>query len=376
MGKSKREASKTSDKFRRLPPSRKKNIIWHTTLGTILIEETNFLSKKTRKESSHRLHPFQQLTGICNRFYSLRIQRFITDFGAEHSFEASVKKMQEHHPLASIPTSSARCIVQKYANLSRKHLPGIFSMKEESKQMIVEMDGEMIPTVSFDPGKDKRKNRKVAGEELRIGVAQNAGENEWKYASSFESPDQLGQRLQVVMKCLGWKETTQVHGIGDGACWITEQGEKIGGPNFSYLIDIYHLCEYFSAAFEGLRLEPKRQMLLLKDKCKAGKIEEVISLLEKEKELAPEHEGLEACLRYMRNRVGQFNYAEAIAKELPIGSGKVESTHRSLIQRRLKIPGAWWRRENADAMASLRTLRANGGWELLWNKNSSRLYKI
>ena len=58
----------------------------------------------------------------------------------------------------------------------------------------------------------------------------------------------------------------------------------------------------------------------------------------------------------------------ARAKELPIGSGKVESTHRSLIQRRLKIPGAWWLRENAHAMANLRTLRANGGWELLWNR--------
>jgi hypothetical protein len=33
--------------------------------------------------------------------------------------------------------------------------------------MIIEMDGEMIPTVNFDPGKDRRKNRKVAWEELR-----------------------------------------------------------------------------------------------------------------------------------------------------------------------------------------------------------------
>jgi len=320
------------------------------------------------KEPSHRIHPFQQLTGIYNRSYSLRTQRFITDFGAEHSFETSVKRMQEHHPLAEIPASSAREIVQKYAREAHNHLPGIFSVKEESKQMIIEMDGEMIPTVSFDPGKDRRKNRKVAWEELRIGVAQNKGDSEWKYAASFQSADQLGERMQIVMNCLGFTNATKVHCVGDGALWIVEQCEKIAGPNFSYLIDIFHLCEYFSAAFDGLRLEPKKQMLDLKDQMKEGKVKEVISLLEKEQEIAPDHEGLMDCLRYMRNRAGQFNYAEAIANDLNIGSGKVESTHKSLIQRRLKIPGAWWKRENADAMATLRTLRANGGWELLWGK--------
>lgn len=80
------------------------------------------------------------------------------------------------------------------------------------------------------------------------------------------------------------------------------------------------------------------------------------------------HQGLEACIRYITNRQDQFNYVAAISQGLPISSGKVESSHKSLIQRRLKIPGAWWLRENADAMANLRTLRANGGWELLWNK--------
>ena len=334
------------------------------------------MRRKSRKEPSHRLHPFQQLTGISNRSYSLRIQKFITDFGAEHSFERSVKKMQEHHPLASIPVSSARQIVQRHAAKACKHLPGVLSDHEFSKQMIIEMDGEMIPTVHFKPGLDKRKNRITAWEELRIGVVQNQGESEWKYACSFKSADQLGIRLEQTMRGLGFTEETKVHSVGDGALWIIEQGERIAGPNFSHIIDIFHLCEYFSAAYEGLRLEPKKEMFSLKLKMEEGHIEEVLRQLKKEQEIALYHEGLEACIRYIANRPGQFNYATAKAQGLPVGSGKVESTHRSLIQRRLKIPGAWWLRENADTMANLRTLRANGGWELLWNKNSSSLYNF
>ncbi|MFT5109812.1 MAG: hypothetical protein ACI9UA_005464, partial [Pseudoalteromonas tetraodonis] len=37
----------------------------------------------------------------------------------------------------------------------------------------------------------------------------------------------------------------------------------------------------------------------------------------------------------------------AIDAELPIGSGEVESTHRHLLQQRLKIPGVWWKKETA-----------------------------
>ena len=54
---------------------------------------------------------------------------------------------------------------------------------------------------------------------------------------------------------------------------------------------------------------------------------------------------------------------------LPLGSGKVESSHRSLMQKRLKKPGTWWLREKAADMANLRTLRANGGWKLLWQQD-------
>lgn len=277
--------------------------------------------------------------------------------------------MQEHHPLATIPASSARQIIQHYAKESSKHLPGISLSCEDSKQMIIEMDGEMIPTISFKAGEgDKRKNRVTAWEELRIGVAQNKGDSEWKYASSFKSADHLGSRLEQVMKSLGFVNSTKIHCVGDGALWIFEQGEKIAGSNFNYLVDLFHLCEYFSDAFAGLRLDPKKEMLSLKLNIEEGKIQEVMDKLKKEQEIAPHHEGLQACIRYINNRPGQFDYAGAKAKELPIGSGKVESTHKSLIQRRLKIPGAWWLRENADAMANLRTLRANDGWELLWNK--------
>ena len=45
---------------------------------------------------------------------------------------------------------------------------------------------------------------------------------------------------------------------------------------------------------------------------------------------------------YLATRKDQLKYAEAIAEGLPIGSGEIESAHRYVAQKRLKLPGAWW----------------------------------
>ena len=60
------------------------------------------------------------------------------------------------------------------------------------------------------------------------------------------------------------------------------------------------------------------------------------------------------------NRPEQFDYLGALQAKLPIGSGRIESTHGYVIQERLKIPEAWWKIDNADKMLALRVTRANG----------------
>ena len=80
----------------------------------------------------------------------------------------------------------------------------------------------------------------------------------------------------------------------------------------------------------------------------------------------PDKQAVETCLRYLDNRKRYLDYATALQQGLPIGSGEVESGHRSVLQKRLKKLGAWWLRENAETIAQLKTLQANGHWEQLW----------
>jgi len=63
------------------------------------------------------------------------------------------------------------------------------------------------------------------------------------------------------------------------------------------------------------------------------------------------------------NRPDQFHYKESEEKGLPVGSGEIESAHRYIVRKRLKIAGAWWEENNAGNMPALRVMRADGDWE-------------
>jgi hypothetical protein len=63
------------------------------------------------------------------------------------------------------------------------------------------------------------------------------------------------------------------------------------------------------------------------------------------------------CHRYLIGRRNQLNYREALANDLPIGSGEIESAHRYIAQLRLKRPGARW---PGFAFPSVPALRSAG----------------
>jgi len=195
---------------------------------------------------------------------------------------------------------------------------------------------------------------------------------------------------------VGFGIKTQVHGLGDGAKWIGEQMMRIFGNQVKYLVDFYHTSEYLAKAAEHswtsqkIEWRKERQELL-----KQSKHEEVLKRIRKrlppdweekqeekkskkrsrkrgvEVEEKVEETPVEKCYRYIANRKKHLDYKSALEKELPIGSGEVESSHRHVIQKRLKIAGAWWKPETAEYMLCLRTLRANGDWERYWHSQKA-----
>lgn len=140
----------------------------------------------------------------------------------------------------------------------------------------------------------------------------------------------------------------------------------------SFLLDFYHVCEYLHAAApECAPRETDQRLKAQEASLKESKAPEVLKALEPHLEpvsRADDKSPVRRCFRYLGNRSDQMDYKAAIEVGLPIGSGEIESSHRHVIQGRLKISGAWWKAENADHVLALRTLRANDGWKDYWEQ--------
>jgi len=316
--------------------------------------------------------------GIRCRGYSRPLQRAIADFGADVPFARVVEKLKEHYGI-TIPTSAA-------ATLTYRHAYGLTmadvqpsAPSRPAAVLITEADGSMIPVVQCggigpDPGADKRKVRHVAWKEGRLSLVRNRDKVAPVFAVTLGDAQTCGRQLKDLARSAGLAHTTRVHALGDGAPWIAEQIEEQFGAQGRYLIDFYHLCDYLAAAASVCSPgNPAAWLDTQKTRLRCGELAAVMSELDRhrEPESAPGDTPVRNAYRYIANRPGQFDYPAAIADQLPIGSGEVESAHRYIIQKRLKLPGAWWTASNAQAMLNLRCLRANQRWNDYWCRQAA-----
>jgi hypothetical protein len=250
---------------------------------------------------------------------------------------------------------------------------------------VVELDGSMVPIVEFigveevdDPAAkaDKRKRRTCGWKEIRVCTAHDTGRAAARYGACFGGVLEAGCMMRSTSVQCGFDERTHIHGVGDGATWIADQFEKQFGLQSTYLIDFYHLCEYLGAAARTCAPPGGQQAWLERQKARLynNGYQEVIDDLKASLEpahISGEDAPVRGCWRYLTNRKAHLDYKGARAKDLPIGSGEVESAHRHVIGQRLKLPGAWWKKENASNMAQLRVTRANDQWNHFWNEKAA-----
>jgi len=308
------------------------------------------------------------------RGYSRPLQRRITDFGADVSFNRIPEKLYEHYGI-TIPYSQIRNITERHAEAVKENeCPETEVPERDGVEYIIGgTDGTMIPIVDTCEGlSDRIKTRKCRWKEAKLMPAHAKGSVSPVSGCTLGGADEAGDGLLNCAIHAGMGHKTKVHCIGDGAAWIVNQTDRVFGSQADYLIDFYHLCEYLSCAAEVCAHDdPSVFFTKQKQLMKEGYVSEVLTELRTyiEPDSVPDTKSpVRRCYNYIMNRPGQFDYKKAWENDLPIGSGEIESAHRYIIQKRLKIAGAWWKENNAGNMLSLRIFRANGHWEKYWEK--------
>jgi hypothetical protein len=326
-----------------------------------------------RTEQKKYLRLLPEAIGVTPRGRSKRLERVLTDFGCEHSFKHAAARVLEHYGF-EINTSAVRNATlqnaQRAEQILQKEYEEPFRVLPSvgAEQVIAEADGSMICTVAPGPREGKRPRD---WKEIRLAAAQAFGSTETFYAATFGEVDEVGRRWGHCARRAGWGLNSKIHALGDGAEWIRLQTREVFGSQGAFLCDYFHVSEYLGDAAPSCRAQaPEQWRRTQQSRLKRGALAKVIDALAEyleppgtPEELTP----VSDAHRYLTNRTDCLDYPRALRLRLPIGSGMIESGHRHVLQARLKKAGAAWLIINADRIANLRVLRANGQWLNLWN---------
>lgn len=308
------------------------------------------------------------------------LQRVLVDFGAEESFGRAVERVQEHYGIV-VPQSALRTQTEAHGAalaLAAEPLAQELGPEPGLPLLITETDGSLLPIVLPAQDAEGRRTRSLSWQEARLCLARAPEQITPRYSACLGGgPERAGAVWLDCVSRAGGGTQTHLHCLGDGAPWIANQAAVRFGEQGSFFCDFYHVAEYLAAAavpLAGTQAPTWRQWA--QELLKENRVPEVLAELALKLEppgVAEEAAPVRACFRYLDQRRAQLDYRGALAAGLPIGSGEIESGHRSVIQERLKISGAWWLTENAEKMLALRVARANGEWQSYWASGSQAI---
>ncbi|WP_431733803.1 hypothetical protein [Chondrinema litorale] len=225
----------------------------------------------------------------------------------------------------------------------------------------VEMDGSMIFTRE-EKWKEIKLGRvfSVPIKEALEGPQLDIGESE--YVAHLGSSDEFLPRLQVLVP-----KVEHPIFIADGAPWIWKW-VKENYPNAVQVLDYFHAMGYAHDFAKVAFLDKKDydnwiggvENYLLTDRVEAltrhmdwlaeRVVPESLSMLKRLKEY------------YLKN-LHRMYYGTLRKNGVFIGSGAIESAHRNVIQKRMKLSGQRWSIKGARAMLQLRVTKNRAKWD-------------
>ena len=150
--------------------------------------------------------------------------------------------------------------------------------------------------------------------------------------------------------------------VSDGATWIKNWIED-AFPKAVSILDYYHVCEHlhkFSSSIFSDKVIEKKWTDKQKEWLLKGKVKIVISNI---KRIGKNTEQANELIGYYSNNKNRMNYQEYVKIGCGIiGSGAIESAHRTLVQKRMKQSGQRWSWKGAQHMLNLRVVRKNNDW--------------
>ena len=172
----------------------------------------------------------------------------------------------------------------------------------------------------------------------------------------------------------------RVH-LADGAqgnwTWLADLARQQAGPDVAWveIVDFFHACEHLQQGCDAIwsegtprgQAEFARLKVLLKDDP-TGRDRLARSFRYHASQLrGTRRQRLVAEQRYFRNQYDRMDYPAYQREHLPIASGVIEATCKTLVTQRLKRSGMAWSPAGGQALLTFRSLIQSDRWPRAWD---------
>lgn len=244
----------------------------------------------------------------------------------------------------------------KSCSNSRTMLP----VKQE-EILYVEADGSMILTRD-DGWKEVKVGRLFkSGDCMKTGAKPGCIRHS-QYLAHLGESRKFTAQMDEVIESYGSLDKRLVF-ISDGAPWIRNWISDTF-PNAESILDYYHASEHLHE-FANLYFKDGQTLKKwVKDQEKLLMGSRVSTVIKNIQKLGPIRKEAQKLIDYYTNNIERMDYKryQQIGCGI-IGSGAIESAHRTVVQKRMKQSGQRWSTEGAQNMLNIRTTYMNEQWE-------------
>jgi len=328
---------------------------------------------------------------ITHQGRSEAVNRALTDFGIEESFASAAARFKEHYHYAigqsAADRSTKNTALQATAYIENKLSDIDFDQPQATisiEKMLAELDGCQIRTASFVAVEDStettpvynnpKKAKIIKWRDVRLGFVRALDSKSKTFAGKMDSYQDVVSQMHSAALLTGMTPETKIIGVADGGIGLSEELKR-QFPSMQFILDKSHLKDHLYETAEAIGIKQKARPGWVGARVRAisdGNVEAVLKELEQENDKNP-NKRLNRLIGYINRFYDALDYDNFRSLGYPIGSGEIESAHKSIPQKRLKIPGASWNADSIDPMLALRILRANDWWEDFWNQRSEQL---
>jgi len=327
---------------------------------------------------------------ITHQGRSEAVNRALSDFGIEDSFAMAAVRFKEHYHY-DIGSSAASRSTKKTALQALEYvedkLSNLAAQQQERlsiEKMLVELDGCEIRTARFVPVEDstettpvynnEKKAKIIKWRDVRLGFVRALDSKSKTFVGKMDSYPDVVSQMHSAALLTGMTPETKIIGVADGGIGLSEELKR-QFPSMQFILDKSHLKNHLYETAEALGLNQKDRPGWVEPRVRVisdGNVEAVLKELEEENIKNP-NKRLKRLIGYLKRFYDALDYDNFKSMGYPIGSGEIESAHKSIPQKRLKIPGASWNADSIDPMLALRILRADDWWEDFWNRRTESL---